>query len=190
MLELSQRRTNTRSTSKIYGQRRRTTQNIGETPWRTSRRRRGQTHCALSSTRVVGRGVGSVTKRLRSSTAAKVHGSASWHGMTCECAHRLHLVEASATALLLVSCTHRGSGQGCPETFLLRFPWRLFSRNCSWTAANTSSSTSAGTGIVIQSSGGTSRTETARRGCTGRVRWARSRGRRGSRRVLPNAAAP
>src|SRR5215470_7694632 len=66
-----------------------------------------------------------VTKRLRSSTAAKVHGSASWHGMTCECAHRLHLVEASATALLLVSCTHRGSGQGCPATFLLRFLGRI-----------------------------------------------------------------
>src|SRR5215831_10177219 len=110
MLELSQRRTNTRSTSKIYGQRRRTTQNIGETPWRTSRRRRGQTHCALSSTRVVGRGVGSVTKRLRSSTAAKVHGSASWHGMTCECAHRLHLVEASA-----------GFDHGAGHSFLLLY---------------------------------------------------------------------
>src|SRR5262249_36187073 len=57
ILVLSRRRTNTLSTSKIYGQRRRTTQNIGETPWRTSRRRRRQTHCALSSTRVVGRGV-------------------------------------------------------------------------------------------------------------------------------------
>ena len=59
-----------------------------------------------------------------------------------------------------------------------------------WTAANTSGSTSAGTGIVIQSSGGTSLMDTARRGCTGRPRWARSRGRKGSWRVLPNAAAP
>jgi hypothetical protein len=37
------------------------------------------------------------------------------------CAHRLHLMEDSATSLLLVSCIHRCSGQGCTETFLLRF---------------------------------------------------------------------
>src|SRR5262249_54162881 len=66
----------------------------------------------------------------RSSTASKVHGSASWHGMTCEFAHRLHLLEASATSLLLVSCTHRCSGQGCPETFLLRFLIVLLSILC------------------------------------------------------------
>jgi hypothetical protein len=64
---------------------------------------------------------GSVTKRLLSSTASKAHGSSSWHGMDCEFAHRLHLLEDSATSLLLVSCTHRCSGQGCTETFLLRF---------------------------------------------------------------------
>jgi hypothetical protein len=66
--------------------------------------------------------VGSGTKRLLSSTASKAYGSSSWHGMACECAHRLHLLEDSATALLLVSCTQRCSGQGCTETFLLRFP--------------------------------------------------------------------
>src|SRR5438128_3076972 len=33
---------------------------------------------------------GSVTKRLLSSTAAKAHGSASWHGRDGECAYRLH----------------------------------------------------------------------------------------------------
>src|SRR5215470_2500553 len=37
------------------------------------------------------------------------------------CAHRLHLLEDSATPLLLVSCTHWGSGQGGTATFLLRF---------------------------------------------------------------------
>src|SRR5262252_8617557 len=42
--------------------------------------------------------------------------------MAYECAHRPHLVEDSATSLLLMSYTHRCSGQGCPETFLLRFP--------------------------------------------------------------------
>ena len=42
----------------------------------------------------------------------------------------------------------------------------------------------------IQSSGGTSLVDTARRGCTGQLRWARSRGRSGSCRVLPNAAVP
>jgi enamine deaminase RidA (YjgF/YER057c/UK114 family) len=33
----------------------------------------------------------------------------------------LHLLEDSAPSLLLVSCTHRCSGQGCTATFLLRF---------------------------------------------------------------------
>src|SRR5215831_19205467 len=65
--------------------------------------------------------VGSVTKRLLSSTALKAHGSSSWHGRACAFAHRLHLLEDSATSLLLVSYTHRCSGQGCPETLLLRF---------------------------------------------------------------------
>ena len=64
---------------------------------------------------------GSVTKRLLSSTASKAHGSSSWHGMACACVHRLHLVEDSATARLLVACIHRCSGQGCTATFLLRF---------------------------------------------------------------------
>jgi hypothetical protein len=50
-----------------------------------------------------------------------VHGISSWHGRDGEFAHRLHLLEDSATSLLLVSCTHRCSGQGCTETFLLRF---------------------------------------------------------------------
>src|SRR5262249_35486117 len=45
--------------------------------------------------------------------------------MACECAHRHHLLEDSAPSLLLVSCTHRCSGQGCTETFLLRFQNRL-----------------------------------------------------------------
>jgi len=66
-------------------------------------------------------GIGSVTKRLRSSTAAKAHGSSSWHEMDGECVHRLHLLEDSATALLLVACTYRCSGEGCTETILLRF---------------------------------------------------------------------
>jgi hypothetical protein len=64
---------------------------------------------------------GSVTKRVLSSTASKAHGSSSWHGMACEFAHRPHLLEDSATSLLLVFYTRRCSGQGCPETFLLRF---------------------------------------------------------------------
>ena len=64
---------------------------------------------------------GSVTKKLLSSTASKAHGSSSWHGMDGEFEHRLHLFEDRATSLLLVSCTHRCSGQGCTETFLLRF---------------------------------------------------------------------
>src|SRR6184192_629988 len=41
--------------------------------------------------------------------------------MACECAHRPYLLEDSATSLLLVFYTRRCSGQGCPETFLLRF---------------------------------------------------------------------
>src|SRR5215813_12369609 len=49
---------------------------------------------------------GSVTERLLSSTASQAHGSASWPGMAGACAHRPHLVEGSATALLLVSYTH------------------------------------------------------------------------------------
>jgi hypothetical protein len=43
------------------------------------------------------------------------------HSRACEFVHRLHLLEDSATALLLVSCTHRCSGQGGTGTFLLRF---------------------------------------------------------------------
>src|SRR5262249_10358428 len=70
--------------------------------------------------------VGSVTKRLLSSTASKAHGSSSWHGMDCEFAHRLHLLEDRVTSLPLVSCTHRCSGQGCTETFLLRFRERMW----------------------------------------------------------------
>jgi hypothetical protein len=76
--------------------------------------------------------VGSVTKRLLSSTASKAHGSSSWHGRACEFAHRLHLLEDSATALLLVSCTHRCSGQGCAATFLLRFHGRLVRKTLSY----------------------------------------------------------
>ena len=64
--------------------------------------------------------VGSVTKRLLSSTALKAHGSSSWHGMDGACAQRLHLLEDSATSLFM-SCTHRCSGQGCTATFLLCF---------------------------------------------------------------------
>ena len=64
---------------------------------------------------------GSVTKRVLSRTASKAHGSSSGHGMACECAHRPYLLEDSATSLLLVFYTRRCSGQGCPETFLLRF---------------------------------------------------------------------
>src|SRR5262249_45306273 len=41
--------------------------------------------------------------------------------MACACAHRSHLVEGSATALLLVSYTHRCSGQRCTAPLLLRF---------------------------------------------------------------------
>ena len=41
--------------------------------------------------------------------------------LIASCAHRLHLLEDSATPLLLVSCTHWGSGQGGTATFLLRF---------------------------------------------------------------------
>src|SRR5215831_3291759 len=47
--------------------------------------------------------------------------------MAYECAHRPHLVEDSATSLLLMSYTHRCSGQGCPETFLLRFQCQALS---------------------------------------------------------------
>ena len=65
-----------------------------------------------------------------------------------------------------------------------------FSCNWSWTAANTSGSTSAGTGIGEPVLRRDIAAETARRGCMGRLRWARSRGRRGSWRVLPNAAVP
>src|SRR5262245_30456699 len=41
------------------------------------------------------------------------------------CAQWLHLVEDSATALLLVSSTHRCSGQRCTATFLFRFQYDL-----------------------------------------------------------------
>src|SRR5207245_4975378 len=41
--------------------------------------------------------------------------------LSASCAHRLHLLEDSATSLFLVSCTDRCSGQGCTATFLLRF---------------------------------------------------------------------
>ena len=64
---------------------------------------------------------GSVTRRLLSSTASKVHGSSSWRGMDGECTYRLHLLEDRATALLHASCTHRCSPQRCTATFLLRF---------------------------------------------------------------------
>ena len=70
-------------------------------------------------------GVGSVTKRLLSSTASKAHGSASWRGMDGECTYRLHLLEDSATALLHASCTYRCSQQRCTATFLLRFHRRM-----------------------------------------------------------------
>jgi hypothetical protein len=69
----------------------------------------------------LGNAMGSVTKRLLSSTAAQAHGSASWCGMDGECTYRLHLLEDSATALLHASCTHRCSQQRCTATFLLRF---------------------------------------------------------------------
>jgi hypothetical protein len=65
--------------------------------------------------------MGSVTKRLLSSTASKAHGISSWRGMDGECTYRLHLLEDSATALLHASCTHRCSQQRCTATFLLRF---------------------------------------------------------------------
>src|SRR5947209_13527295 len=70
---------------------------------------------------VMSLGFGSVTKRVLSRTASKAHGSSSGHGMAYECAHRPYLLEDSATSLLLVFYTRRCSGQGCPETFLLRF---------------------------------------------------------------------
>ena len=41
--------------------------------------------------------------------------------LIARCAHRLHLLEDSATSLLLVSCTPRGAGQAYTEPFLLRF---------------------------------------------------------------------
>ena len=71
---------------------------------------------------------GSVTKMVLSSTALKAHGCV-WHGIVATGAPRLHLVEESATALLLVSCTHRcsglpvsnrqkpGAGAGCARIF-------------------------------------------------------------------------
>src|SRR5215471_20471300 len=67
------------------------------------------------------KGTGSVTKRLLSSPASKAYGNASCYGIDASCAHRLHLLEDSATSLLLVSCTEWCAGQGCPATFLLRF---------------------------------------------------------------------
>src|SRR5215471_11488636 len=67
------------------------------------------------------KGTGSVTKRLLSSPASKAYGNASCYGIDASCAHRLHLLEDSATSLLLVSCTEWCAGHGCPATFLLRF---------------------------------------------------------------------
>src|SRR5215471_17682810 len=67
------------------------------------------------------KGTGSVTKRLLSSPASKAYGNASCYGIDASCAHRLHLLEDSATSLLLVSCTEWCAGQGYPATFLLRF---------------------------------------------------------------------
>jgi hypothetical protein len=46
-----------------------------------------------------------------------------------------------------------------------------FSSSCSCTASNSASSTSAGTGMLIHCSRGTSWVETARRGCIGRPRF-------------------
>src|SRR5262245_34815827 len=45
------------STADDYGYGRQTTKNLREPPWRTPRGRGGQTDCALSCTRLVGRGV-------------------------------------------------------------------------------------------------------------------------------------
>ena len=64
--------------------------------------------------------------------------------------------------------------QGAPAR-LARMAF-VFLGSCASMAANTSGSTRACTGIGSQSSGGTSLTETARRGCTGRLRWARAAG--------------
>src|ERR671936_1217349 len=66
-------------------------------------------------------------KKLRSSTPSQAHGRASWHGRACVCAHRPHLVEDRATALLLVSATQRCSGQQCPAPFVGRFSCTLSS---------------------------------------------------------------
>jgi hypothetical protein len=60
---------------------------------------------------------GSGIPRVLASMTSQAHGRASWHGMACACAHPLHLLGDRGPALLLVSCTHRCSGQGYPAPF-------------------------------------------------------------------------
>jgi hypothetical protein len=45
--------------------------------------------------------------------------------LMASCVQRLPLVEDRAPSLPFVSCTHRGSGQGCTATFMLRFLRRI-----------------------------------------------------------------
>src|SRR5262249_19847113 len=65
--------------------------------------------------------IGSITKRLLSSTASKAYGSDSCHGIDGELCTSASPLGGQCTSLLLVSDTDRCSGQGCTAPFLLRF---------------------------------------------------------------------